>query len=117
MSPGHILPGHFSSTAIRRMFMDKYTNTRDKHKQTYMCPICKEPEPVLFSITETRKLVLADSSMYGIWEKPMPKNTPHFDIDSLVGGRVRDITRALVKNYLHLPNCYLIIVIANCWDK
>ena len=111
--PAPVYHQHFSSTAIRRMFMDEDINTRrDKHKQTYMCPICKEPEPVLFSITETRKLVLADSSMYGIWEKPMPKHTPHFDIDSIVGGRVRDITRALVKNYLHLPNRFEIIVIA-----
>ena len=36
----------------------------------------------------------------------------HFDIDSIVGGRVRDMTRALIKNYLHLPNRYEIVVVA-----
>ena len=104
---------HFSTTAIRRMFMDEnILDKQDRDKQTYMCPVCKEPEPVLIPTRETRRVVLACSTMYGIWDKPLPKNTPHFDIDSIVGGRVRDMTRALVKNYLHLPNRLEIVVIA-----
>ena len=104
---------HFSTTDIRRMFIEQYTREKkDMNQQTYMCPICSELEPVLFPSSETRRVVLADSTMYGIWGKKMPSNTPHFDIDSIVGGRVRDMTRALVKNYLHLPNRFEIIVIA-----
>ena len=104
---------HFSTTDIRRMFLEQYTREKkDMVQQTYMCPICSELEPVLFPSSETRRLVLADSTMYGIWGKKMPSNTPHFDIDAIVGGRVRDMTRALVKNYLHLPNRFEIVVIA-----
>ena len=50
--------------------------------------------------------------MYGIWDHAMPANTLHFDIDSIVGGKVKDMTRALLKNYLHLPNRFEILVIA-----
>ena len=56
--------------------------------------------------------MLADSTMYGVWGKEMPANTCHFDIDSIVGGQMRDMTRALIKNYLHMPNRLEIIVIA-----
>ena len=42
----------------------------------------------------------------------MPANTVHFDIDSVVGGKVRDMTTALKKNYLHMPNHLEILVIA-----
>ena len=104
---------HFSTTNIRRMFIDQAAMEKsDVKKMTYMCPICSELEPVLFPPSETRRVVLACSTMYGIWGKKMPSNTPHFDIDAIVGGRVRDMTRALVKNYLHLPNRFEIIVIA-----
>ena len=97
---------HFSSTAIRRMAM-----TGKKIGQTFMCPVCKTPEPVTSPATETRKVVLADSSLYGVWDKMSPSSM-HFEIDSIVGGRVRDMTRALKKNYLHLPNRHEVIVVA-----
>ena len=104
---------HFSTTDIRRMMIDHATRTKaDMAKQTYMFPICSELEPVLFPSTETRRVVLASSTMYSIWGKTMPPNTPHFDIDSIVGGKVRDMTRALVKNYIHLPKRFEIIAIA-----
>ena len=64
-------------------------------------PAAKRPRPSM-----------ADSTLYNIWEQKLPKGTVHFDIDSIVGGRVRDMTRALIKNYLHLPNRYEIVVIA-----
>ena len=76
-----------------------------------MCPICKELERVTIPATETRRVVLACSTMYGIWDHAMPANTLHFDIDSIVGGKVKDMTRALLKNYLHLPNRFEILVI------
>ena len=99
---------HFSTTTIRRMFMDQGT----EQVKTYMCPICNELEPCVISPTETRRIVLSDSTLYGVWGKKMPKNATHFDIDSIVGGQMRDMTRALVKNYLHMPNRMEIIVVA-----
>ena len=36
----------------------------------------------------------------------------HFEMDSIVGGTVKDMMTALVKNYLDLPNRVEIIVIA-----
>ena len=98
---------HFSTSSIRRMLYEQ-----TKGKGTYMCPICKEPEKVSFPAGETRRVVLASSTLYNIWEQRLPADTVHFDIDSIVGGRVRDMTRALIKNYLHLPNRYEIVVVA-----
>ena len=98
---------HFSSTAIRRMVMS------DRTSDTAMCPVCKIPEPVAIPAMETRRVVMADSSLYGVWDKMPPKLKPqHFDIDSIVGGKVRDMTRALDRNYLHLPNRLEVIVVA-----
>ena len=96
---------HFSSTAIRRMSASSSNNDK-----TFMCPVCKAPEPVNIPATETRKVVLADSSLYGVWDH-MPPNNIHFDIDTIVGGRVKDMTRALMKNYLHLPNRLEILIV------
>ena len=80
---------HFSTTDIRRMFLEQATKDKtDKSKQTYMCPICSDLEPVLFPSTETRRVVLASSTMYSIWGKTMPPNTKHFDIDYIVEGKV-----------------------------
>ena len=55
---------------------------------------------------------MADSTMYGIWDHTLPARTVHIDMDSIVGGKVRDMKRALIKNYLHLPNRLKVIVIA-----
>ena len=60
-----------------------------------MCPVCKSLEPCLIPPSETRRIVLADSTI--------PKNTLHFEIDCIVGGRVQDLTTALIKKYLHMP--------------
>ena len=98
---------HFSSMAIRRMVMS------DRTSYTAMCPVCKIPEPVAIPAMETRRVVMADSSLYGVWDKMPPKLQPqHFDIDSIVGGKVRDMTRALERNYLHLPNRFEVMVVA-----
>ena len=61
---------------------------------------------------ETKRVVLTSSTLYGVWDKPMPQNTIHFDMEAIVGGRVRDLKLALEKNYLYLPNRLEIIVIA-----
>ena len=93
---------HYSTTSIRRS---------QKGEGTYMCPICKELESVIIPATETRRVVLACDTMYGIWDN-LPANTEHFEMDLIVGGTVEDMQRALVKNYLDLPNRVEIIVIA-----
>ena len=41
----------------------------------------------------------------------MQPSKVHFDIDSIVGGRVKDMTRALKMNYLHLHNRLEIILV------
>ena len=75
-----------------------------------MCPVCKVLEPVNIPAAESRRVVLADSTLYGVWDQ-MPPSKKHFDIDTIVGGRVKDMTRALRKNYLHMPNRLEIIVV------
>ena len=99
---------HFSSTSIKRKAMAKEQAT------SYMCPMCKALEPCLIPPNETRRIVLADSTLYGVWNLPIPKpnNTIHCDIECIVGGRVQDLTTALIKNYLHMPNRVEIIVVA-----
>ena len=87
---------HFSTTRIRRS-IGRY----QKGKGTYMCQICCELESVIIPATETRRVVLACSTMYGIWKNKLPASTEHFDMDSIVGGTVKDMMRALVKNYLY----------------
>ena len=98
---------HFSTTSIRRMLYEQ-----TKGKGTFMCPICKEPEKVSFPASETRRVVMSSSTLYNIWDHSLSAGTVHFDIDSILGGRVRDMTRALIKNYLYLPNRYEIVVVA-----
>ena len=98
---------HYSSSDIRRTMRYDPTN-KDK---TFRCPVCKEVEPVTIPATDTRRIVLADSSLYGVWDK-MPPSKIHYDIDSIVGGRVKDMTRALRRNYLHMPNRLEVIVVA-----
>ena len=41
--------------------------------KTYMCCVCKDLEPVSIPATETRKVVLADSFLYGVWDKMPPQ--------------------------------------------
>ena len=71
---------HFSSTAIRRLAATNSSTTK-----TYMCPVCKAPEPVVIPAADTRRVVLADSTLYGVWDPMLPSKV-HFDIDSIVGG-------------------------------
>lgn len=109
-SSSSIYHHHYSSWSIRSSFLNM------KHKPEgwgeYICPICHVPEPVVVPASETRRIVLACSTMYGIWSQQPPDNTAHFDIDCIVGGKVRDMRRALEKNYLHMPNRMEIIVVA-----
>ena len=103
---------HFSTTSIRRLFLEQKGDPNPEHERTFMCPICKQLELCLFPPSQTRRIVLTDSTMCGAWNKALPSDTIHFDMDSIVGGRVQDLTTALMKNYLHLPNRVEIIVMA-----
>ena len=88
------------------------TSIRRSHKgESYVCPICNEVESVIIPASETRRVVLSCDTMYGIWDN-LPDNTEHFEMDLIVGGTVEDMLKALVKNYLDLPNRLEIMVIA-----
>ena len=106
-SHGTIRHYHYSSTEIRRMFLDK-----GKQTTTYPCPICHKQEPVVVPPMEVRRIVLSDSSLHGVWNQTLPQNIVHFDIDVIVGGKVRDMIRAFNKNYKHMPNRMEIVVVA-----
>ena len=88
------------------------TSIRRSHKgESYVCPICNEVESIIIPASETRRVVLSCDTMYGIWDN-LPDNTEHFEMDLIVGGTVEDMLKALVKNYLDLPNRVEIMVIA-----
>ena len=98
---------HYSTASLRRTFW-----RLQKGEGTYMCDICKDLESVTVPANETRRVVVADSTMHRIWRKVHQASTEHFDIDSIVGGTVQDMMRALAKNYLDQPNRVEILVIA-----
>ena len=98
---------HHFSTMEQRAFARKWT------KGDFMCPVCQKLEPTIQSCNTTRRVILSDSTLYGIWnEQSLPKKTQHIEIECIVGARVRDLTRALVKNVLKYSNRLEIIVIA-----
>ena len=96
---------HFSSSALRRQ-------AKADKCETYRCPVCNFVESVTILPTQTRKIVIADSTLHAVWDHTIPLQSIHFDIDSIVGGRVRDMTRAWIKNYMHIPNRMEIVVVA-----
>ena len=91
---------HFSTKQLRD-FSAKYRSLG-----TFNCPICKKEEP-----DQTRKRILTSSILYNVWENRNLQVTDHFDIEAIVGGRVRDLTRALRHLYLDKPNRLEIIAI------
>ena len=104
---GAVQHTHFS-TADLRSFALCYS-----YKDTFMCPICKIMEPVVPDKGMSRRVVLTSSTLYGIWEQPnLPPNTEHFELEAIVGGRVRDLTLALKANFFYLPHRLEIIVVA-----
>ena len=74
----------------------------EQRQCNWFCSICFSYEPVDFIRTQTRRVVLTDTSLYGVWrhELPRAKDLVHFDIESIVGGRIQDLTTALKKGYL-----------------
>ena len=88
---------HYSSNQSRKSRM-----LYEQRGWKWFCSICFSYEPVDFILTQTRRVVLTDTSLYGVWrhELPRAKDLVHFDIESIVGGRIQDLTTALKKGYL-----------------
>ena len=97
---------HFSTKQLRD-FSAKYRSLG-----TFNCPICKKEEPVELPTNATVRLLLSSSTLYNIWENPKLKVDHHFEMEAVVGGRVRDLTRALDRLYLrNIPNRLEIIAV------
>ena len=97
---------HHVSTAQQRALAIKNSNG------SHLCCICKVLEPVTILSCSTRRILLTDGTMFGIWNSPsLPSVAKHFEMECVVKGRVRDLKRALDKNILYMPNRVEIIVI------
>lgn len=72
--------------------------------------MCKTDESVVRP--STRKLILTTSTLFNVWAQASFKPDIHMDIESIVGGRFRDLTRALMMLYLVHPERLEVIVIA-----
>ena len=78
-----------------------------------MCPVCQKIEPAVDKSIKVHRVILSDSTLYGVWDNPeLPNIASHFDIECIVGGRVRDLTLALQKNLLRNDYRFNIIVVA-----
>ena len=88
---------HYSSNQSRKSRM-----LYEQMGWKWFCSICFSYEPVEFIPKQTRRVVLTDTSLYGVWRHDLPrsKDLVHFDIESIVGGRIQDLTTALKKGYL-----------------
>lgn len=104
---GAVYHPHFS-TQYMREFASKYRSGR-----TYHCPMCKKEEPHDLPENVTRRLILASSILYNVWESPNLQVNQHIDIEAIVGGRVRDLTRALQHMYLSKPHRLEIIAMVS----
>jgi hypothetical protein len=99
---------HFSTQQLRE-FSAKYRSLG-----TFNCPICKTEEPVELPTNVTRRLLLSSSTLFNVWENPNLNVDTHFEMEAVVGGRVRDLTRALDKLYLRdKPNRLEIIAVCS----
>ena len=76
----------------------------------FYCIMCKTSESTVRP--NTRKIILTTSTLYNVWGISSLNLPIHIDIESIVGGRIRDLTRALHMLYLIHPERLEIIVIA-----
>ena len=84
---------------------------QDMSKYLYNCIMCKQVESVLRP--DTRKIILTDSSLYNVWSYAKLKMFDyHVEMEAVVGGRVRDLTRAIMMLYLKHPQRLEILLIA-----
>ena len=97
---------HHFSTTQQRNFMLKHSKTGS------MCPICQVVEPPVQEAT-TRKVIVSDSTLFGVWDQQsLPKISQHMDIECIVDGRIRHLTRAIRKNLLDSEDSLQIILVA-----
>ena len=62
----------------------------------------------------TRRVLLSSSTLFNIWEDPNLKVENHFEMEAVVGGRVRDLTRVLDRMYLcDKPNRLEVILVCS----
>ena len=102
---GHqICHQHISSQAVREL-ASKYQGG-----YRFQCIMCRIDESIVRP--NTRKIILTDSTLYNVWTYEDMKLLIHVDIESIVGGRVRNLTRALIMQFLRYPERLEIIVIA-----
>ena len=85
---------HHFSTSRQRQFMLKHSKTGS------MCPVCQVIEPPAED-DMVRRVIISDSTLFGVWDQQeLPKISQHLDIECIVDGRVRHLTRALRKNLM-----------------
>ena len=96
---------HHFSTSKQRQFKLKHSKTG------YMCPICQKVES---STQESviRRVILSDSNLFGIWDQQaLPSISSHMDLECIVDGRIRHLSRALRNNLMDSTDCLEVIVI------
>ena len=99
---------HFSTQQIREFAM-KYGSLG-----TFTCPICKTEESVEVPTNVTRRVLLSSSTLFNIWEDSNLTVDNHFEMEAVVGGRVRDLTRVLDRMYLcDKPNRLEVILVCS----
>ena len=104
---GDVFHPHFSTQYMRQF------STQYRSGNTYHCPICKKEEPVELPENTTRRVILSSSILYNVWEQPTLQVDKHVEMEAIVGGRVRDLTRALRFLYLSQPHRLEIIAMVS----
>jgi hypothetical protein len=62
----------------------------------------------------TRRVLLSSSTLFNIWEDANLTVDNHFEMEAVVGGRVRDLTRVLDRKYLcDKPNRLEVILVCS----
>ena len=101
----HSVHHHHTSTQNIRNFASKY-----QKGYLFLCIMCKASESVVRP--QTRKIILTDSTLFNVWTSQELKLNIHIEMESIVGGRVRDMTRTLIMSYTRFPERLEIIVIS-----
>ena len=95
---------HVSSQAVRDFAR------RHQNSLLYNCFMCRAEESVAHPTT--RKVILTSSTLYNVWTYQELNLQEHMEIECVVGGRIRDLTRALLMLYLKHPERIEAVLIA-----
>ena len=97
---------HFSTSDLRE-FALLWTNS------DFMCPICQVLESPSRDRESSHRIILSDSTLYGIWDQPgLPNISSHFDMECIVGGHIKDLTRALHKTMTAFKGRLEVVLVA-----